>query len=316
MIEIFKTINGELKQLDSIEPGCWVNITPATNSDFVWLEQTLHVSPDFITAMRDRDEVSRADKSDDGTQSLVIVDFPKLENIKDKANPEISQYDTEPLSILMVENPKIVVTLSQASCDVVDNLKANKALKLDTSKRVCTLFEVLLEVSQMYISALQIIEKETIALERKMRKVQRSSGLISMLGIEKSLLYMSTSLKSSAATLDYIQSGQFVNLSKEDKEKFDDVLVEYKQATEMCTIYTDLIAKAMDAFSGVISNNVNVSMGILTTITLILSIPTVIFSFYGMNTNLLPLADTWVYPVLMSVGVVAIAMVILSRIKY
>lgn len=87
-----------------------------------------------------------------------------------------------------------------------------------------------------------------------------------------------------------------MKLFEEDEELLNDVIVEYRQASEMCSIYTDVITRAMDAFSGVVSNNVNASMGVLTTITLLLSIPTVVFSFYGMNTNLLPMSDSWVFP--------------------
>lgn len=313
MIEILKTDDGALRQLDAVESGCWVNACVPSSQEVKWLADNLGIDNDFIDAMLDRDEISRIDKNEDASQALVVVDYPAAEDLDDKANPSLEQFDTQPISILLIENPSVVVTLTNAPCSIVEKLKSDRKLFIATGKRTRFLLDVLLEVSQSYIDALRVLEKQTMALERKMRKKQNNEGLMSMLGIEKSLLYMSTSLKSSAPTLQAIKNGQFVKLFEEDEELLNDVIVEYRQASEMCSIYTDVITRAMDAFSGVVSNNVNASMGVLTTITLLLSIPTVVFSFYGMNTNLLPMSDSWVFPMLLSVALAAVAVVVLLR---
>lgn len=315
MIEILKTDDGALKHLDVVESGCWVNACVPSSQEVKWLSDNLGIDNDFIDAMLDRDEISRIDKNEDASQALVVVDYPAAEDLDDKANPSLEQFDTQPISILLIENPSVVVTLTNAPCSIVEKLKSDRKLSIATGKRTRFLLDVLLEVSQSYIDALRVLEKQTMALERKMRKKQNNEGLMSMLGIEKSLLYMSTSLKSSAPTLQAIKNGQFVKLFEEDEELLNDVIVEYRQASEMCSIYTDVITRAMDAFSGVVSNNVNASMGVLTTITLLLSIPTVVFSFYGMNTNLLPMSDSWVFPMLLSVALAAVAVVVLLRWK-
>lgn len=313
MIEILKTDDGTLRHLDAVEPGCWVNACVPSSQEVKWLVDNLGIDNDFIDAMLDRDEISRIDKNEDASQALVVVDYPAAEDLDDKANPNLEQFDTQPISILLIENPSVVVTLTNAPCSIVEKLKSDRKLSIATGKRTRFLLDVLLEVSQSYIDALRVLEKQTMALERKMRKKQNNEGLMSMLGIEKSLLYMSTSLKSSAPTLQAIKNGQFAQLFDEDEELLNDVIVEYRQASEMCSIYTDVITRAMDAFSGVVSNNVNASMGVLTTITLLLSIPTVVFSFYGMNTNLLPMSDSWVFPMLLSVALAAVAVVVLLR---
>lgn len=313
MIEILKTDDGALKHLDAVESGCWVNACVPSSQEVKWLSDNLGIDNDFIDAMLDRDEISRIDKNEDASQALVVVDYPAAEDLDDKANPSLEQFDTQPISILLIENLSVVVTLTNAPCSIVEKLKSDRKLSIATGKRTRFLLDVLLEVSQSYIDALRVLEKQTMALERKMRKKQNNEGLMSMLGIEKSLLYMSTSLKSSAPTLQAIKNGQFVKLFEEDEELLNDVIVEYRQASEMCSIYTDVITRAMDAFSGVVSNNVNASMGVLTTITLLLSIPTVVFSFYGMNTNLLPMSDSWVFPMLLSVALAAVAVVVLLR---
>ena len=304
MIEILKTHDGTLRRLDAVESGCWVNVCAPSDEETRWLADSLGIGDDFIDAMLDRDEISRIDKDEEAKQALVVVDFPAAETMGDKVNPGLEQFDTQPISILLLEKPGVVVTLTNAPCSIMERFKSDKASSIVTSKRTRLLLEVLLEVSQGYIDALRVLEKQTMALERKMRKKQNN---------EKSLLYMSTSLKSSAPTLQAIKNGQFVKLFEEDEELLNDVIVEYRQAYEMCSIYTDVITRAMDAFSGVVSNNVNASMGVLTTITLLLSIPTVVFSFYGMNTNLLPMSDSWVFPMLLSVALAAVAVVALLR---
>ena len=313
MIEILKTDDGTLRHLDAVESGCWVNACVPSSQEVKWLVDNLGIDNDFIDAMLDRDEISRIDKSEDASQALVVVDYPAAEGMDDQAAPGLEQFDTQPISILLIENPGVVVTLTNASCAVIEKFKDDKAISISTGKRTRFLLEVLLEVSQSYIDALRILEKQTLALERRMRKKQNNEGLMNMLGIEKSLLYMSTSLKSSAPTLQAIRNGQFAKRFEEDQELLNDVIVEYRQASEMCSIYTDVITKAMDAFSGVVSNNVNASMSFLTMATLLLSIPTAVFSFYGMNTDLLPMSDSWIFPALLSIALAAIAVVILLR---
>lgn len=313
MIEILKTDDGTLRRLDAVESGCWVNACVPSSQEVKWLADNLGIDNDFIDAMLDRDEISRIDKNEDANQALVVVDYPAAEGMDDQAAPGLEQFDTQPISILLIENPGVVVTLTNASCAVIEKFKDDKAISISTGKRTRFLLEVLLEVSQSYIDALRILEKQTLALERRMRKKQNNEGLMNMLGIEKSLLYMSTSLKSSAPTLQAIRNGQFAKLFEEDQELLNDVIVEYRQASEMCSIYTDVITKAMDAFSGVVSNNVNASMSFLTMATLLLSIPTAVFSFYGMNTDLLPMSDSWIFPALLSIALAAIAVVILLR---
>lgn len=315
MIEIFKTENGTLKQLDAVEPGCWVNVCSITDEDAAWLSANLDVSDDFLSAMSDRDEVSRADKDVKRKQALVIVDYPADDEKEELIDPEVAQFVTEPLSILLIEDPGVIVTASTAACGIITKLRGDADVRIVTSKRTRFLLDVLYEVSKSYIEALRTLEKHTVNLERKLRKRQKNTGLMNMLSIEKSLLYMSTSLKSCEPTLEAIQRGDFVDLFDGDKELFSLVIIEYKQAAEMCAIYTDVITKAMDAFSSVINNNMNAAMSVLTTITLVLSIPTAVFSFYGMNTNLLPLADSWIFPMLLSFALAAIATVLVLRFK-
>ena len=135
----------------------------------------------------------------------------------------------------------------------------------------------------------------------------KNEELIQMLGLEKSLVYFSTSLKTDEIVLNKIMRGKFIKLYEEDQDLLDDVLIEIHQAIEMCNIYSNILSGTMDAFASVISNNLNIVMKVLTVITIVMAIPNIIFSFYGMNVDGLPIATTWLFPMVVAVIAMGIA---------
>ena len=136
--------------------------------------------------------------------------------------------------------------------------------------------------------------------------------LIQMLGLEKSLVYFSTSLKSDEITLNKILRGKIIRLYEEDQELLDDVMIEVHQAIEMCNIYKDILTGTMDAYSNIISNNLNFVMKGLTIITIVMAIPNMIFGFYGMNVTGLPYPIWWFPLILAGIGCV-IAILIFKK---
>ena len=133
-----------------------------------------------------------------------------------------------------------------------------------------------------------------------------------MMEIEKSLVYFSTSLKANEVTLQKIFRGRLLKLYDEDKDLLEDVLIEVKQAIEMCTIYRDILSGTMDAYASIISNNLNIVMKVLTSITILMAIPTMISGFYGMNVEGLPVPVFW-FPSAVSIGLVLICALILKK---
>ena len=127
-----------------------------------------------------------------------------------------------------------------------------------------------------------------------------------MLGLEKSLVYFSTSLKTDEVTLNKISRGRLIKLYEEDQDLLEDVLIEIHQAIEMCNIYSNILSGTMDAFASVISNNLNIVMKVLTVITIVMAIPNIIFSFYGMNVSGLPIPQWW-FPTLIAIIIMIIA---------
>ena len=136
----------------------------------------------------------------------------------------------------------------------------------------------------------------------------RNKELIELRGLEKSLVFFSTSLKSNEITLEKILRGRIIKLYEEDQDLLEDVLIEVKQAIEMANIYSSILAGTMNTFASVISNNLNIVMKGLTSITVILSIPDIVTGFYGMNVDGLPVPHVWFPSLLITifVGIVAI----------
>ena len=163
---------------------------------------------------------------------------------------------------------------------------------------------LLLRVSQRYLIYLRRIDRLSNKTEAKLYAAMRNEELIQMLSLEKSLVYFSTSLKSDEVTLNKIMHGRVIQLYEDDQELLEDVLIEIRQAIEMCSIYSNTLSGTMDTFASLISNNLNIVMKVLTVITIVMAIPNIIFGFYGMNVDLpiegVPFFDSWVFPTLVA----------------
>ena len=220
-------------------------------------------------------------------------------------------YSTLPLGIIVTEKHIITVCLKETSIlkDFQDGLVRNA----DTQKRTQFILYMLLQVAKRFLQYLKQIDKIYNYMERQLYKSQRNKELIQLLDLEKSLVYFNTSLKANEVTLEKILRGRIITLYEEDHDLLEDVLIEVRQAIEMANIYSSIISGMMDAFASVISNNLNVIMKVLTSITILLTIPNIFFSFYGMNVANLPLDQFWWFPLVLSLGVIAVTGIILKK---
>lgn len=308
MISIHKTIDGKMTKLDSIQDGCWVNLTYPSEDELNTVSATLGVEPAFLRAALDEEEASRID-TEDG-QTLIIIDLPSVEPA-DKAGAVV--YSTLPLGIIVTERHIITVCLKESSIirDFQDGLVKNA----ETQKRTSFILYLLLWVAKRFLQYLKQIDKIYNYMERQLYKSQRNKELIQLLDLEKSLVYFNTSLKSNEVTLEKILRGRIITLYEEDHDLLEDVLIEVRQAIEMASIYSSIISGMMDAFASVISNNLNVIMKVLTSITILLTIPNIIFSFYGMNiAGGIPLDTFWWVPLAIT-GVAIAAVAVVLKVK-
>lgn len=304
MLTIHKTVNGRMIKLDAVEDGCWVNLVYPSEDELKTVSAILGVEPTFLRAALDEEETSRID-SEDG-QTLIIVDTPAME--QDETGVV---YSTLPLGIIVTE--KYIVTVCLKETSVVRDLQDGLVKDVRTQQRTRFILNILLLVAKRYLKYLKQIDKAYNHMERKLTKSQRNKDLIQLLDLEKSLVYFNTSLKANEVTLEKILRGRIVTLYEEDHDLLEDVLIEIRQAIEMAQIYSSIISSMMDSFSSIISNNLNVIMKVLTSITILLTIPNIIFGFYGMNVANLPFDQFFWAPIVISAAAIAIVAIILKR---
>lgn len=303
MLSIHKTVGGKMTRLDSIQDGCWVNLTYPSEDELNTVAATLNVDPSFLRAALDEEENSRID-TEDG-QTLIIIDLPAVEK------NDAVVYSTLPLGIIVTERHIITVCLKESS--IIKDFQDGLVKNIETQKRTSFILYMLLHVAKRYLQYLKQIDKIYNYMERQLYKSQRNKELIQLLDLEKSLVYFSTSLKANEVTLEKILRGRIVTLYEEDHDLLEDVLIEVRQAIEMANIYSSIISGMMDAFASVISNNLNVIMKVLTSITILLTIPNIVFSFYGMNVGWLPLQQFFWVPIVIAVVIIVVVAIILKK---
>lgn len=309
MIKYYKTVDGRVKEVDTLTPGCWVAVLEPRTQDLLTLAQDFSIAEEFLQEAVDDEETSHIDRDEDTGQVLVTVDCPFVED--DVDDPSVVQYETHPLSIVFLPEDEYFITISLRHNEIVEGFMRGTRVGVNTDMRARLLLQILLKIAQRYLSCLRSINRQIRESENTLRETMNNDELIRMLSMEKSLVYFSTSIQGLEATVNRIGAGRTVKLYDDDRELLDDVLIEVRQAVEMCATCTQILNSVTDTFSNVISNNLNYTMRTLTVITLILAIPTSVFGFYGMNVGSLPFAGSWVFSVILSAAIIAVAVVIL-----
>lgn len=298
MVNYYRTIEGKITEIENIEPGCWIALTGPTETEISDIEEDMHIERDYIRAALDEEEPSRIE-SDDGV-TLIVVDYPIAEQDNDPNRTLL--YSTTPMSLIITD--KHVITVSAKENVVLDEIAKGVVKGVRTEQKTRFVFTVLLRIAARYLQYLKQIDKLSNFVEAKMHRSMKNKELIQLQGMEKSLVYFSTSLKSNEAVLEKLMRGRFLKLYEEDQDLLDDVMIEVKQAIEMTSIYSNILSGTMDTFASIIGNNLNIIMKRMETITIILTMPTIVFSFYGMNlndaANGLPIANVW-FPIALSV---------------
>lgn len=298
MVNYYRSIEGRLVEIENVEPGCWVCVTGPTETEISDIEEEFNVERDYIRAALDEEEPSRIER-DDGV-TLIVVDYPVAEQDNDPDRTLL--YSTTPMSLIITD--KNVITVSAKPNTVLEEFAKGVVKGIRPDLKTQFVFTVLLRIAARYLQYLKQIDKLANFVEGKMYLSMQNKGLIQLQGLEKSLVYFSTSLKSNETVLEKLMRGRYLKLYEEDQDLLDDVMIEVKQAIEMTSIYSNILSGTMDTFASIISNNLNIIMKRMTTITIILTMPTIVFSFYGMNLHEnaggLPMANVW-FPIVLSV---------------
>lgn len=305
MLSYYKTVDGRMAQIETCEPGCWINCVAPDDREIDGLIEEFGIESDFFRAAMDEEESSHIDSEDNNT--LVVIDIPMVE----KEGKNIT-YSTMPMGLILTE--KNIITVSIRDNSVVDEFSRGLVKGVQTNLKTRFLLHIMLRVATRYLQYLKQIDKISNYVETELRESMKNSELLQLLDIEKSLVYFSSSLKGNEITLEKIMRGRVIKLYDEDQDLLEDVLIEVKQAIEMSNIYLNILSGTMDAFASVISNNLNIVMKVLTSITLLFAVPAVITGIYGMNVSGLPFPSFW-FPVALSAVCIAAAYWVLHRKK-
>lgn len=276
MIRIFKTDNGVIQQLDEAESGCWIALTDPTATEILEIAEKYDIDPDHLRAPLDEEERSRIETEDN--YNLVLVDIPVIEERSEK-----DWYVTIPLGIIMGSD--IIITVCLEETPILSAFMDGRVRDFHTYMKTRFVLQVLYKNASQYLQYLRIIDKKSDAIGENLHKSQRNQELVELLELEKSLVYFTTSLRSNEVVLEKLMKNEKIKKYPEDTELLEDVIIENKQAIEMANIYSGILSGTMDAFSSIISNNLNLVMKFLTTVTIVMSIPNMVSGFYGMNVN-------------------------------
>lgn len=329
MLRIYKTVGEELTAIDNLgEKGSWINLVSPTPEELERVAAHTIISRELLEYPLDEEESSRIE-TDEG-QVLIIIKIPV---VRDKT------FDTLPLGIIITD--ELVTTVCLEANQLLTEFESSKLRTFYTYKKTRFLLQILYKTAALYLRYLKQIDKKSDEIERRLHQSMKNEELISLLGLQKSLVYFTTSLKANEVVMekllrsqlgwdphggptagwpplslpaeergeagnwhhecepDRVQvemaQSQLIKMYEEDRELLEDVIIENRQAIDMGDIYTRILTDTMDAFASVISNNLNIVMKFLTAVTIVLAIPTMVASFYGMNVPLPGQQAPWAF---------------------
>ena len=265
--------------------GSWIALTNPTASEIIDVADACRIDPDHLKAPLDEEERSRIEAEDEYT--LILVDIPSIEERNGK-----DWFVTIPMAIITTRDVLITVCLEETP--ILSAFMDGRVRDFHTFMKTRFILQILYKNASMYLRYLRIIDKKSEQIEEKLHLSTRNQELMELLELEKSLVYFTTSLRSNEVVLERLLKLDKIKKYPEDTDLLEDVIIENKQAMEMTSIYNGILSGTMDTFASVISNNLNIVMKFLATVTIVLSIPTMVASFYGMNVlpKGMPFADS------------------------
>ena len=281
MLKIYKSLEtGPLQELSlkTLESGAWINIVDPTPYELKVVGNLTEVEPDFLRSALDDEERSHIDIEDDSV--MILTNVPV---VRDEGS-----YDTLPLAIIVTEEYIITVCLEETP--VLSYFNEKSARFFRTFKKTRFLFQILYRSATFYLRYLRQISKQSDEIESKLRHSMKNQEILKLLELQKALTFFNASLRSNGAVLEKLMRLRtttsmqpMLKYYEEDEDLLEDVIIENKQAKEMVEMYSKILARLADTFSSIISNNQNLVMKFLAAMTIILAIPTVVSSFFGMN---------------------------------
>ena len=277
MIKIYKTEESIVHEIEKSEEGAWINMVSPNMEECMKIAEQFDIDIGDVRAALDDEESSRIDLEDGYT--LILVDIPSVE-IRHKREA----YTTIPLGIILVDG--VIITVCGEETPVFEAFEKRRVRDFSTKKKMRFVYQILYRSTSIYQNYLRVIDKRRREIEEHISDDDtEDTDLIDLHELESNLVYFATSLRANGVVLDRLTRYERLKQFPEDREILEDVIVENKQAIEMTAIYRDIINGTRELLSTIIDNRLNNVMKYLTSITLVMAIPTVISGIYGMNVS-------------------------------
>lgn len=285
MVNFYRTDDRKIHEEENLAPGVWIDMINPTVSEGEEIARELDIDIHDLLAALDEEESSRVELEDGYT--LILVDIPATEIRHDK-----EAYTTIPLGIILTQD--IIITVCTEETSVLQAFVNGRVKEFSTKKKLRFVYQILFRIASLYQSNLRIIDKKRTEIEERIDDNTEDVDLIDLHALESTLVYFATSLRANGVVLDRLTRYKRLEQYPDDKDLLGDVIVENQQAIEMTTIYRDIINGTRELMSSVLDNRLNNVMKSLTSITLVMGIPTLISGLYGMNVSSrwVPLANT------------------------
>ena len=274
MINVYRTDDRIISEIDQYMAGAWVKLTAPTLEECAEISDRFHMDIADVRAALDDEESSRINLEDDYT--LILVDIPSAEMRNNRHS-----YTTIPLGILIAED--VVITVCAEETAVLRSFVEQRVRDFSTKKQMRFTYQVLYNACMVYQSLLRSIDRKRTEIEERIDKNTEDVDLIDLHELESNLVYFATSLRANGVVLDRLTRYGRLRQYSEDQELLEDVIIENRQAIEMTQIYRDIINGTRELMSTVINNRLNNVMKYLAAITIVMSIPTIISGLWGMN---------------------------------
>lgn len=302
-----KTNTTPIEQLEEIEKDCWIHLTNPSDNEIEYVAEKTGIDESILKTALDEEETAQLDREDGNT--MLVIDIPYIEEDGDWYS-----YNTIPFGIVYNNDYFVTVCLQETSITTDFQMERIKNFRTDSKTKF--LLQLLNSTASKYLQHLRQIDRTSLRIQAKLHKSMKNKELLQLLDLEKSLVYFSTSLRANDNTLAKITRFNEVKNVEEHQDYLEDVILEYKQAIEMCNIHRDILAGTMDAFASIISNNINVVMKVLTIITIALTIPTLISGLWGMNVPV-PFENMrfafWIILGIIAVVTIAVTLIVVFR---
>ena len=274
MLRFYKTDpeTKELTKLEKPETDSWIDLVAPTDEEIAEVLRITKIDADLLKKMRDDDELPRTEATDNAT--LIVVDVPAID--------DDGHYVTYPVGVIASAD-NYIITISPRKTNILHDFRRGLVADFRTAKKTRFVIQIMNAVAAKYLGILNDIYHKIEYREDMLQQATKNEDLVDLLMTEKTLVYFTTSLKENSLVLERINKGAVLPLYEDDLDMLEDAIIENNQAIDMAGIYREIIQSMAETYATIISNNQNNIMKFLAGITIVLSIPTMISSFLGMN---------------------------------